>query len=69
MSNYFLCDQCGRKLADAPNNTAFCIAKYCGTIPVPKLVMYEHYCKCGKCGKRYDDPTDVCGHYRPRSEP
>ena len=66
MSNYFLCDQCERKLADAPNHTVFCIAKYCGTIPVPKLVMFDHH---GKGGKRYDDPTDVCEHVRPRGEP
>ena len=67
MSNYFLCDACDGKVADAPHHTVFCSALYCGAIAVPKCVMFDHH---GRGGKRYDDPTDVCRHYhRERSEP
>lgn len=61
MSNYYLCDTCGKKFA-ADVQTALC--PFCQCVPYPtvhpKRVVYDHH---GFGGKRLDEPLDVCKEF------
>lgn len=67
MSNFFLCDMCGNKLEDLPNeDESFPLPTdcACGKLGnVKKRIMWDH----GR-GRGYDEPLDVCADFMKGAE-
>ena len=59
ISNYFLCDTCGncKQLWEWAHEVD------CKAGHDTAKVMFDHH---GKGGRRYDEPTDVCEHFKPK---